>query len=748
MAGQAAITAICDICPPVPYAAQLEAASACRTRENFVVPEETKPGRQTNTGVRVINYSLLLRTLALGLAFAETADAQELQLQSAQPASGQPVSGQPVFGRVVYEADFYAQFAPRTALDMVNQTPGFSLDGGDDETRGFSGAVGNVLIDGERLGAKSQTLEDVLLRVPASEVLRVEILRGADVAGDASNAAVLANVVRTRTAGGGTWMAGFEMTNTEDPSPTGRFAWSGRNQDREYSIGATTYGHDHISEGPREVTDGAGLLVAERFGGFPHEQSENAINGQYSQALGEGKLVVTGQVQYIEYSEDFWVRSTAPGGAQLEREIDPYKDSTRSGEAGVTYQRVISDWDMTLTALATRKRFESDVIATHFDSDDVQDSEFTQALRQHSGETITRGTFAREMWRGRFEAGAEVAVNTLDGEMELTLDEGAGPAPIPVPNANLSVEENRGEAFVSHAWPINPLWSLDSRLAVETSRLSFTGDTEQSVSLTYVKPRAQLTRKFGRHQLQARVFRDVGQLDFTDFVSTARLADDLINGGNPDLRPQTAWAAEVEGDLRFESDAALRVRAFHHWLDDVVDFVPVGPPDALIDAPGNIGRGTVDGVEVSLRLPLARVLPGGTLTVAGTVQDTDVTDPLTNLHRMISDFSENQIKVQLRQDLSVAKFAWGLDFEAYSTNYDFRSSEIDGFRELRRLDAFLETTWIAGTKIRLVMQNVLDDYEKRDRRFYSPDRNGALSLRETSRFYPEMWWMLTVSGNF
>ena len=103
-------------------------------------------------------------------------------------------------GRVVYDAAFYAQFAPRTALDMVNQTPGFSFDGGDNETRGFSGAVGNVLIDGERLGAKSQTLEDVLLRVPASEVLRIEILRGTDVAGDASNAAVLANVIRTRTA--------------------------------------------------------------------------------------------------------------------------------------------------------------------------------------------------------------------------------------------------------------------------------------------------------------------------------------------------------------------------------------------------------------------------------------------------------------------------------------------------------------------------------------------------------------------
>jgi hypothetical protein len=692
----------------------------------------TKPGRQTR-GERVINASTLLRTLALGLMFIDGAEAQVSSSES---------------GRVVYDAAFYAQFAPRTALDMINQTPGFTLDGGDNQTRGFSGAVGNVLIDGERLGAKSQSLEDVLLRVPASEVLRIEILRGADVAGDASNAAVLANVIRTRTAGGGTWMAGFELTNEKKPTPTGRFAWSGRSEDREYSLGATTYAHDHNSEGPREVTDGTGARVADRFGGFPHEQGEHALNGQYSQGVGGGKLVVTGQASYVNYSEDFWVRTTAPDGTPLEREIDPYKEDTRSGEVGVTYQRPVAEWDMTVTALATRKRYESDVVSTHFDGEDIQDSEFTQALRQRSGETIARATFARELTVGRLETGAELAVNTLEGQMDLTADEGNGPVSIVVPNANLSVEENRGEAFVSHAWQINPLWSLDSRLAAEASRLSFTGDTEQSVSLTYVKPRVQLTRKFGQHQLQMRVFRDVGQLDFTDFVSTARLADDLINGGNPDLRPQTAWAAEVEGDLRFASDAALRVRLFHHWLDDVVDFVPVGPPDALIDAPGNIGSGTMDGVEVSLRLPLKALLPGGTLTIAGTVRDTDVVDPLTSEHRQISDFIENDIKAELRQDLNGAKLAWGLNYQGYSADSDFRSSEIDSFRQLHRLDAFIETTWIAGTKIRLVLQNVLDSAEERDRRFYTPDRNGALALHETSALYPDMWWMVTVSGNF
>jgi outer membrane cobalamin receptor len=689
-----------------------------------------------DTGEQVINGSTLLRSFALAFLFADESNAQ-----APQPG-GSPSN------RVVYEASFYAPFAPRTALDIVNQTPGFTLDAGDNEQRGFTGAVGNVLIDGERLGAKSQSLEDVLQRVPASEVQRIEILRGADVAGDASGAAVLVNVIRTPTAGGGTWMAGFEMSNQDKPKPTGRFAWSGRSEDREYSIGANTYGHDHLSDGPREVTDGTGTLVARRYGGFPHVQSENAINGQYSQRLGEGKLVLTGQASYVKYRERFWLRTTDLAGAQVENEIHPYSENSRTGEAGATYQRRVSDWDLTVTALATRRRYVSDVTAMHFDAADIQDSEFTQAQRQESGETITRATFSHNSTHGRIEFGAETAVNTLDGELDLTFDDGTGPAPVAVPNANLSVEETRGEIFVSHAWQINPRWSLDSRLAAETSRLSFTGDTEQSVSLTYVKPRAQLTRKFGKHQLQMRVFREVGQLDFTDFVSTAQFADDIINGGNPDLRPQTAWAGEIEADLRFASDAALRLRAFHHRLDDVVDFVPIGEPGELIDAPGNIGRGTIDGLEVSLRLPLTRVLTGGTFTLGGTVRDTEVRDPLTRQHRPISDFIENELKAELRQDLTAAKLAWGVTYVTHTPDSDYRSNEINSFRELDRTDLFVETTVVADTKIRLELWNVLDDTEARDRRLFAPDRTGALSLRETAQFHPGTWWMLTAAGKF
>ena len=112
-----------------------------------------------------------------------------------------------------------------------------------------------------------------------------------------------------------------------------------------------------------------------------------------------------------------------------------------------------------------------------------------------------------------------------------------------MPNANLSVKENRAESFVSYATPLGGDWSFDTRLAAETSRLEFTGDTDQSVSLTYLKPRVQFTRRIGPHQLQFRVYRDVGQLDFTDFVSTSQLADNLHPRWQPGSAPADGLVA-------------------------------------------------------------------------------------------------------------------------------------------------------------------------------------------------------------
>src|SRR4051812_29414155 len=92
-------------------------------------------------------------------------------------------------GRTVYEAAFFAPFSPSNALEIVQRVPGFTLDAGDTEVRGFGQAAGNVVINGQRPSSKSDTLQTILARIPASRVARVEVgpgdLFGSEYAGKA-----------------------------------------------------------------------------------------------------------------------------------------------------------------------------------------------------------------------------------------------------------------------------------------------------------------------------------------------------------------------------------------------------------------------------------------------------------------------------------------------------------------------------------------------------------------------------------
>jgi hypothetical protein len=653
----------------------------------------------------------------------------------------------PASSRVVYDAAYYAQFRPSTALDMIRETPGFTLED-TGARRGFSGASGNVLVDGEHPIAKSQSLADILQRIPAKQVLRVEILRGGEAGAEASSHAVVANIVRTASAGQGVYQLGFEYAG-RTPVPNGWGSWSGRFGQTDYSVGFNGYSLRRNLPGERDLLDGRGAPVGKREDSSPRDFYQFALNGEASRPMLGGRVRVTGHAKVERYHEASTIATRTLAGALTEFERNPYTYRRRTVEGGIEYDRPLGPWDLALSGLVTRRNFESDISSTSSDGAGAIKSIFNQSQVQNSGETIFRGTFAREFGVvHRFEAGAEGAINTLGQRLALTLDLGQGPFAIPIQNANLSVTERRAEAYLADTWTLGR-WTLESRLTGEVSRLSFTGDTNQSVGLSYLKPSVQLTRKLGKsNQLRARIYRDVGQLNFTDFVSAASLADDRINGGNPDLKPETSWRVELAGDFRFAGDGALNLRLFHHWVFDTADFVPVGPPNARFDAPGNIGRASVNGAQMTLKLPLGPVLRGASLTIDGTLQKSRVKDPLTGERRAISGFADLAFKADFRQDLRRHKLAWGVTYTAQRTFTYYRLQEIERKRASPSFDLWLEATSLFGLKTRLTVLSLLNQSERRTRTTFAPDRTGTVTQIERGVRHPGRWITLTVSGNF
>jgi outer membrane receptor protein involved in Fe transport len=648
--------------------------------------------------------------------------------------------------RVHYTADWYAEFTPRTALDMVRQTPGFSL-AVVEQRRGLAGALGNVLVDGHRPIAKGQTLEEVLGRIPASQVLRIEMWRGAEAAADSSGHAVLLNVVRTPFSGQGFGSLGFEYGHQEEPMPNGTLVWTGRAHDVDYAIGVNSYSFARELPGTRRLLDENGEFRGSRRDESPRDYGQYRLNGEAATDLGGGRLRLTGKASYSRYHEDSLVRSYSVTGDSEGSDFNPFTQTIRDGELGGQFDRMLGDWELTSELLLTRGRFANEITSTHRDAVGDVGSVFAQQRSRDTGESILRATMARDTAGGRrLEFGLEGALNALDAELALTLDLGGGAFPIPVRNSNVRIEERRADGFVNHGWRFGDKWSLDLRLAAEVSRLEFSGDTNQVVELSFVKPALQLTRGFGAaNQWRLRVHRDIGQLDFADFVSSVSLADERVEGGNPDLRPESRWSVELSTDLRLGDDLGLALSAFHRWVTDTADFVPVGPPDSLEDAPGNIGDGLIYGVQAVARVPV-RVLRGASLTTDITWQHSEVLDPLTGEKRAISEFQDLLVNAGFRQDLP--RISWGLNYAGKSEARSFLLREIDRRRASPSLDAFVEAPLPRGLRLRAAVVSLLGEAETRDRLTFDPDRRAAGFSSELGRRDPGRWYQLSVSGSF
>jgi outer membrane receptor protein involved in Fe transport len=528
--------------------------------------------------------------------------------------------------------------------------------------------------------------------------------------------------------------------------PNAVLAWTGRAHTVDYSVGASTYSFERDLPGTRQQTGADGEASGRRRDVSPRDYGQYALNGEAAVDAAGGRVRVTGKASYSRYHEDSAVENFV-NEMLTGSDLNPYTESKRGAEFGARFDRVIGPWDFNGVLLLTRGRFESDITSTHRDAGGTVGSVFAQQELRDSGESVLRGTLARDAGsRHRVEVGLEGAINTLDANLTLTFDFGGGPIEIPVRNANVSITEKRTDAFLNHAWSFAERWVLSSRIGGEFSRLEFTGDTNQVVELAFLKPSLQLTRDFGKsNQWRVRAGREVGQLEFADFTSSVSLADERVEGGNPDLRPQTEWSLEIAADLRPTDKLAVTLAAFHRWVSDTADFMPVGPPGDLEDAPGNIGDARIHGVHVTARAPVP-ALRGATVSADATWQRSSVTDPLTLRSRAISEFQDFDISAAFRQDLP--KFAWGISYTEKSDTRSFLLREIERNRKSPSLAVFTELALWRGLRLKLGAESLLGQHEWRERLLFDPDRRADPFSAERSRRHPGAWYQVSLSGSF
>ena len=646
--------------------------------------------------------------------FAQTQLQPEQNPESASPDDKPSVVTPEATGTIAYLADFFAGSGPNTALDILLRLPGFSIDFGNSATRGLSGAGGNVLIDGDRPTSKSDGLNEILTRISAASVDRVELVRGGAPGIDMQGRSVIANIVLKATV---TRELAVEANSYAYPDgffgPSAKVQYSRRAGDDQTELSAFVT-HDRTggtSDGDRTRSDSSGATFQIADLDLNDRFDNGNVRGVIQRSVGRGKLRLNALIDYTAERSDqtISVRSGAPGDSRADDQ-----SSLWSGELGVTFTRPLGPRTEAELTLLQRADW------TDYDSNSrVPGSLSTFAIDSRSTESIGRG-----VWRFRpkdewaIEAGGEVAYNVLDSDTTFSVDGDR----VALPNASVRVSELRGEVFGQLTWTATKKLTIEAAVRAETSIISQVGDTNLSRSFFYPKPRLQLSWQFAKHQqLRFRIERQVGQLDFDDFVASTEVNLGTVIGGNAQLRPQKTTIFEGVYDLRFWSKAAFTLTAQYARLNDVIELIPL---DGAVEAVGNIGDGTVELIEARLTLPLDKIgVKNAQLRLRASGQWTDAVDPLTGRTRPLGDRLPFACGIEFDHDLAGGKYSYGFE---HGCNIDRLTSY--RIRELRRVGTQPYVSVYAQVKprsdltVRLDLGNIFDAEAVTTRSIYSGER--------------------------
>jgi hypothetical protein len=574
-----------------------------------------------------------------------------------------PAMAAPDQGVSVYPAEFFSGSHPATARDMISRLPGFVFDQGDD-ARGFAGSAGNVLVDGARPTAKTDDLDTILSRIPADNVDHIELIRGGVPGIDMQGKNVIANIVRKRQDNGQTILTlGNTLIEDGEWVPAARLEYHGRSGAISYegSLARTAdQWDDSPGNGYRRVTDATGVIY-DRAQSYGIMQLGWAAHGGVTAPLLGGEWNNNLTLQTTDYSSG--IAYSGSGGSRF--------DSTqrkRNGEFGSHWKGFVLG-DVNLETLVL-ERF-GDEHDSNTDAAPGLDEAFLS--NNTSGETIGRVTARYAVMPTlNIEAGGEAAYNFLDGASNFN----SNGAAIALPNANVFVDERRGEVFANATWKITPAWSLEGGARLEYSNIAESGDTNLSRSFFYAKPRALLTWDVDdQTQIRARAELKVGQLNFSDFVASSDLNSFGVSGGNANLRPEQRWQAEAAIERRFLGKGALVLTLLHEDITDLQDYVPIG---GGLDGPGNIAHALSDTITMAGTIPLDWLgIPNALLKPNLTWNFSSLRDPVTGRNRRISGQRDHRLTFEFDQDLPDWRSSWGFGFQPISQQWhNYRIDQI------------------------------------------------------------------------
>ncbi len=651
--------------------------------------------------------------------------------------------------RVYTPADF-TRFAPRTALDMLRQVPGFTIREGVVE-RGLGQASANVLLNGQRISGKSDDVVTQLNRIPSQNVERIEIVDGATLSIPGLSGQV-ANVIAR--AGGGlsgqwAWQPEFRAHYANPRITRFQVSATGRQGPVEYTVGLENLANRSGAGGPTQIFDRNNVLTENRDDAFagdndtPRVFTRFALDGPGSSV---GNLNLSYRRTYYNYKE-LGFRS-GPNFAPRSRTVTQ-EQRGYNYEIGGDFELALGPGRLKLIGL---NRFSNNPSATNlivgfYDGSPNTGSRFARVSDE--SELIGRAEYRFRALGGDWQFSGEAAFNSLDSVSRLfLLDTGGRLNEIPLPGGTARISEDRFEAMASHSRPLAENLDLQLSLGGEYSQLTVEGPGGET--RTFLRPKGLLSLAWEPSEnldVNLRIQRRVGQLNFLDFLASVNLADDRENAGNPDLVPPQSWEVDLEGVLSLGAWGSTTLRAYGRLIDDIVDIVPIG---ATGQSPGNLDSAYVVGLESRSTINLDPLgWRGARLDLRGLVQHSRVDDPLTGIPRSISNYTLHFVEAALRYDVPETPWAFGGTGYYQLGALQYRLDEVGRQWEGPVwLSAFAEHKDVFGLTVRATVSNILNARSLWNRTVYVGRRTGPIDYIERRDRLIGPIFSFSVTGRF
>jgi outer membrane receptor for ferrienterochelin and colicin len=666
--------------------------------------------------------------LAIAASFAAPAQAQDTSTDQSTAAPASSTT------RSTFTPEDFARFAPRSALDMARQVPGFSIRSGDG-ARGLGQADTNVLVNGRRISGKSNGPIEALRRISAEDVVRLELVDGAslDIGGLTGQVLNVVTGSSGRITGQYRYSPEFRSFGTPARLLNGSVALAGGGAKSEWTLALRNESNRRGNEGIEQVFDGTGALTALRDEQANFNTDRVSLSGSFTRSADNGNVLnLTGETQGYFFRETEVSRQNAPGAP-----VDRVRNLRRTEdefnfELGADYQFAFGPGQLKLIGYHRYEDspFANAVVTTDTGGGAPQGSLFVQDADE--AETILRSEYTLRAGSGNVVAAVEGVRNFLEINSALEVRDADGVLqPTPLPGASDRVDEDRIDAGLTFSRALAANLQLQLSAGGEYSRLSQAGP--QGLTRTFWRPKgfAALDWKVSPAlNVAGRVERVVGQLNFFDFIASVDLDQEREDVSNANLVPEQSWVYELEASWRLGALGNLTVSGFLEDFSDIVDQIPI---EGGGQAPGNLPSARFYGIQSNATLLSDGVGWKGTrVDLRANWTTSAVRDPLLGFVRQVSGTDLFNVNMTFRHDIPATDWAFGGDTGWEKNARGVRLDEIFlNQPSFAFASAFVENKDVAGMTLRARVGNLLGQRDRFSRTVFDDRAAGQIAFSES-----------------